>query len=318
MSAKIFTQREDMNTPKEPITGEEVLNAFKADIESFFGSNNAFQLRVEVGGISPVCRGSGEKARIIWPKDLLTQPVNTSNDMVFLLIVLGHETAHYLNRHNEHNDQSSFESRAIEMWADFFGTKVALVAITIGEKLQRLSVALPDWDNSGKRIGALASALATLSATYFKIEHQKYPPARVRVATCVAGALSFFEVLFSIQAGAKGGYEGYLKASHPDTIVRRALEIQMRIYRNEVLNNLVIIPEPLDLNSEQLQTISAVHKGIQAGQRAMFCGMAPIPAAWLNLNYDVPEEQRQETVKNKMQVLKNTLERLGIDPSSVA
>ena len=84
-----------------------------------------------------------------------------------------------------------------------------------------------------------------------------------------------------MQAGANDGYEGYLHASHPDTIVQRAIGLQQRIYRNEVLEHLVMTSAPLDLRSEQVQTISAIHKRIQAGQRAMFSGVDPIPAMWL-------------------------------------
>jgi len=102
--------------------------------------------------------------------------------------------------------------------------------------------------------------------------------------------LSFFEILLPMQAGANDGYEECLHASHPDTIVQRAIGLQQHTYRNEVLEHLVMTSAPSDLRSELVQTIPAVHKSIQAGQRAMFSGMAPIPAMWLSLNYDVPEK----------------------------
>lgn len=299
-----------------PSTGESVLNAFKADVESFFDSKYQFQLRVEEGGLSPVCKGSGAKARIILPKDLLEKPIRTVEDMVFLLIVLGHETAHYLNRHNEHKDECAVETRAIEMWADFFGTKVALVTMTFGENVQMLGEKLPGWEESGGRIDALAAALATLSNTYFKIKHQSYPPVQDRVSTCIAGALSFFQNLYPLQALLEHGDEEFRKASHPVTIMSRNIGLQMRIYKNKDLENLALTSETLDSNSEQIRTISEVHKSIQAEHCAMFNGMAEIPAIWLNLNYDVPENERQKIVENKMQAVEDTLDSLGMNSSS--
>ena len=87
--------------------------------------------------------------------------------MALILIVLGHEAAHYLNRHNEHEDQSPVETRALEMWADFFGMKLALVAMTFGENLKNISAALPGWSSSDRRTDAVAEALAILSAVSY-------------------------------------------------------------------------------------------------------------------------------------------------------
>ncbi|MGY2686117.1 hypothetical protein [Pseudomonas tolaasii] len=295
------------------ITIQQVAEAFKADVESFFGKDNNFQLRIEGGGVSPVCIGSGEKARIVIPYDILAQYVEAGKDMAFILIVLGHEAAHYLNRHNEHVDQSHAETRALEMWADFFGIKLALVAITFGENLQKISAGLPGWHSSDGRTDAIAEALASLSGSYFAVKHESYPSAATRVATCIAGALSFFEIVYKIQDGVKAGVAGYLHAINPETIVKRALGLQQRIYNNSVICALHSNSEDAVLDSEQIETIHSVHKSIQGAQSAMFDGMETIPALWLRLNYGVGDEERRATAKQRATLMRETLNRLGIN-----
>jgi hypothetical protein len=296
------------------ITGEQVANAFKADVESFFGKDK-FHLRIEAGGFRPVCKGKGKAARIILPQEIFSKSVETANDMALILIVLGHEAAHYLNRHNEHEDQSPVETRALEMWADFFGMKLALVAMTFGENLQNISAALPGWSSSDRRTDAVAEALAILSVSYFSEKHESYPSTATRVATCIAGALSFFEIVYQMQDGAKGGYAAYLHASNPETIVKRALGVQQRIYKNHVIYILHSKSEDSLLSSDQIETIHAVHRSIQGNQPAMFDGMAPIPALWLRLDYRVEDEQRRAIAIERGKLLRETLDRLGIDAS---
>lgn len=311
--ASFLSEWSDMNPETDPVTGQVVVDEFKAVVESFFNASSHFRLQIEVGGFLPLCRGVGQRARIVLPDHFSTLPVAKFEDLAFLLLVLGHETAHYLHKHNEHEDRSSLDTRAIEMWADFYGTKLAMVALTISAEFKKLSDALPGGQGTGERIDGLASALATLANSYFNTQSDKYESAPVRVATCVAGMLSFFEVLFPLQAGAAEGTKGYDRESQPDVVVQRAISLQKRIYSNTDLYRLVLAAGPLNLTSEQVQVISEIHKGIQAGQAAMFSSMEPIPAEWLRLNYDISEEERQKIVEKKQQTLSEVLQRLGLE-----
>lgn len=113
------------------MTGQDVVEDFKADVEDFFEARHDFELRIEIAGNYPTCRGSGPTARIQLPGTMMGHSVEPFSDVAFLLLVLGHETAHYFHRHNEHYDESALEYRALEVWADYFGTKVVM---TLGEK----------------------------------------------------------------------------------------------------------------------------------------------------------------------------------------
>lgn len=224
-----------MSDLESALTGRDVVEAFKLDVEAFFKVKHGFELRIETAGFSPKCKGSGSDLRIQLPMDMLEKPVESLTDLALLLLVLGHETAHYLHRHNEHSDESALEYRALETWADYFGTKVAMIVMTIGENTLRRFGTFTGAKNSGNRLDALASALATLSGSYFNTTSPNYPSANERVSTCISGMLSFFEVQFGLQAGAEGGKAAYRKAMEPRAIIVRALKVQMRLYANSTL-----------------------------------------------------------------------------------
>ncbi|RFD24357.1 hypothetical protein CER19_25355 [Pseudomonas sp. GL93] len=301
-----------MSNIEPALTGQDVVEAFKSDVENFFEARHGFELRIETAGDDPTCRGSGPTARIQLPETMMGHSVESFTDVALLLLVLGHETAHYLHRHNEHYDESALEYRALEVWADYFGTKVAMVVMTLGEKTLRCFGNLSGATNTGSRLDALASALANLSGSYFNITSPKYPSASERVSTCIRGMLSFFEVQFGLQAGAEGGEAAYRKAMQPRTIVERALKLQMRLYGNSTLGSLADTSPRQDCEYSELKIIAAIHRKIQNGQPALFEGLKPLQSQWLSLNYDLPDELQAAIAKKRRELLKKTLEDMDI------
>ncbi|CAI8848216.1 hypothetical protein [Pseudomonas sp. IT-P176] len=301
-----------MSDLESTLTGQDVIDAFKADIEDFFEAGHHFELRVETSGFAPTCKGSGPTARIQLPVEMLEKAVDSFDDLALLLLILGHETAHYLHRHNEHRDESALESRALEMWADYFGTKLAMVVMTIGNKTLLRFGDLPGAKNAGSRLDALASALATLSCTYFNISSPKYPPANERVSICISGMLSFFEVQFGLQDGSIGGEDAYRKAMEPRTIIDRAFKVQKRLYANRTLADLAEKSPSVGGEYQELNIIRAVHRKIQDGQPALFEGLKVLQSLWLSLNYEIPPEVSAEIAKRKRELLISTLGDMGI------
>lgn len=55
--------------------------------------------------------------------------VNDYSDLFYCLIIAGHELAHWANAHTKHLDKDDLDSKAIEMWADFFGTRLVFTAV---------------------------------------------------------------------------------------------------------------------------------------------------------------------------------------------
>lgn len=95
----------DMSFPlsdlQSTLTGQDVIDPCKADIEGFFETGHHFELRVETSDFAPTCKGSGPTARIQLPAEMLEKAVDSFEDLALLLLILGHETAHHLHRHNE-------------------------------------------------------------------------------------------------------------------------------------------------------------------------------------------------------------------------
>ena len=299
-------------------SGAEIIHAFKEDVEDFFNNDSNFKLEIVEEGLNPPrCKGVGPNARIILPTSYSEKEIETYDEMVLMAIILGHEAAHLINRHNEHADESSLETQAIEMWADYYGVKIALVAITFGKNTQRLAGSLMLEKSMRARIKSFSSAFATLANTYFSTSHSNYPPAVVRVSTCIAGLLSFFERIFAFQAAQRHDLESYNNSLNPKTIVTRAMEIQHWIYENSDLLKLHKEPSKHDLNREQIRLISKVHREIQSHQATLFEGMKEIPALWLYSKFDTPEDERIIQANAKLSLLKSTLEELEIDPSII-
>lgn len=237
--------------------------------------------------------------------------------MALMLFILGHEAAHLLNRHNEHCDESSLETQAIEMWADYYGVKLALVVITFGKNTQRLADSLRGGESMRFCIKSFSSAFSTLAETYFNISHPSYPPAAVRVSTCIAGLLSFFEKIFASQALQHGDEKEYFNSLKPETVVERSINLQQWIYENPDLARLHKEPSALQLNPEQIRLISKVHREVQSNQEALFKGMKEVPAHWLCLGFDTPEDERIIRANEKISALKSTLENFGLDSSVI-
>lgn len=301
-----------------PIFGAEIIRAFKEDVEDFFHGDSNFKLNIVEEGLNPPrCKGLGPNARIILPTSYSEKEIDTYEEMVLMVVILGHEAAHFLNRHNEHADESSLETQAIEMWADYYGVKLALVAITFGKNTQRLAELLMLETSMRSRIKSFSSAFATLANTYFSISHPSYPPATVRVSTCIAGLLSFFEKIFAHQAVERGDSKEYVNSLNPETIVARAINIQQWIYENSELLRLHKEPSTHELNREQIRLISKVHREIQSHQATLFEGMKEVPAHWLYLKFDTPEDERIIQANAKISLLKSTFEKLGIDSSVI-
>jgi len=65
---------------------------------------------------------------------MLQERVQSVDDAMFFLIIIGHELAHYVNKHLAHTDESKIDSVAIEGWADFFGARIMFTLITYGNQ----------------------------------------------------------------------------------------------------------------------------------------------------------------------------------------
>lgn len=264
-----------------------MIGAVKADVESFFPNRQDFVVRVEFDGANPCCRGVGGKCRICLPAEFRNLEVSNLDDLHFWLITLGHEIAHYLNRHNDFNvagEESKFETRSIEDWADFYGTKMMMSLITFGNCTRAIYTGYEGADNVTSRIESMARALFQLTSTFFNIQSAKYAPRMTRVASCVNGINSFLDKYSGMNVWRSVGVMQKIFLSP---------ELQP-IFKNEGLD----FPESID------QTVT-VHQAIQGLDPAISVGLASLLEPFIGTNFLTTPEQRSQHTEAVRKIAKD-------------
>ena len=234
---------------------------------------------MEFTGVNPSCRGTGGGCRICLPADFRDLEISNPDGLHFWLITLGHEIAHYLNRHNDFNvgaEESNFETRSIEDWADFYGTKLMMSLITFGERTQAIYAEYEGADNFTSRIESMARALFRLASTFFNFQSAKYAPRMTRVASCVNGINSFLDK-----------YNGMN--------VWRSIGVVQRIFLSPELEP-IFKTEGLEFPESIDQTVT-VHQAIQGPDPAISVGLAPSLEPFIGTNFITRLEERRQYAK---------------------
>lgn len=184
------------------LTNKEVIKAFIADFKSmhiddqqpdvicdFNGNTGALAQVVEIGG-RPTLRFSYRFS---------DSTVSNHSDLFYCLVIAGHELAHWANAHTKHLDKDDLDSKAIEMWADFFGTRLVFTAVARCTKIKQVitgrlrtpaidaggpDALLPEYGRALRRVYETVFVPAGISP--------RYPTPNERVHICAAGVTSFF------------------------------------------------------------------------------------------------------------------------------
>ncbi|WP_410480239.1 hypothetical protein [Pseudomonas sp. DCA-1] len=183
------------------ITNKEVIEALIADFKlmhfsilqpdvrcDFDGDPAVLAQVVKVAGI-PTLRFSYRFADNV---------VSNHTDMFYCLIIAAHELAHWTNAHTKHLDRDDLDSKAIEMWADFFGTRLLFTAVArckhLAAIINRLSTPAFDAEGSDGLLSPYGEALRQVYDRVFVPagESPKYPSPAERAQICGTGVPSFF------------------------------------------------------------------------------------------------------------------------------
>lgn len=281
------------------LTGKDVLDAFKSDLEGFFYPDSGFVMNTAIQGSKTVYMGDANKGGVVVSKDLASHEVGSLEELVLILLILGHESAHLINVHNGYRDQTNDDTRAIEVWADFFGTKIAVVMLTFGEKILDLVTSFPGGAETGTRIDAIGAAIGRLAVSYFETNDGRYEPAPVRVATCVAGVMSALDTFWAMQGKGRS--------------VARSLSIQKRLYASPVMTGQLLRADARAPDRSQLPLLRQIHKVIQGDRDSITPGMRDLPKQWLGTDYRGSEEARLANVKLQNEILMAELKKLGLE-----
>jgi hypothetical protein len=262
------------------LSGMQIAELAFSDIESFFYHSAKFRVRREYGQNNmkshAMCSGSGEKMRIRLSQDFCEFQATSISDYMFMLIVLCHELAHYLNNHNSHADKEKLDSIAIEARADHFGAQIFMTILTFGNKTQK-SIKDYQSDMTQKALfGAIAVAINDAYEKLFKPSASSmYPDPEHRTMLLIVGCLSFFNRYFRPLP------EGF-SMSFLITVIRVAKFVQNTDGEKQLSNGEVI-----------QNRIHDVHREIESKARFRLEGVKFVYGYFLSSNFDQTVEERK-------------------------
>jgi len=184
------------------MNGRKIAESAFLDVENFFYHSAKFRVKKEYDQnrikSHATCSGSADSMRIRLSQDFCAFEANSISDYLFILTILSHELAHYLNNHNSYKDKEHLDSIAIEARADHFGAQIFMTLLTFGKNTQRNLRAYELDMTQTALFEAIGEALNDAYEKLFKhAESRRYPDPENRVMLLIAGCLSFFNRYFS-------------------------------------------------------------------------------------------------------------------------
>jgi len=135
--------------------------------------------------------------RIRLSYDLCSYDAVTIKDYIFVLIIICHELAHYLNNHTSHTDTESLDSVAIEARADHFGAQILMAILTFGKNTLKNITKYEKSLTQDVLFKAISEAIKDIYHKLFKQgDVKRYPMPEHRAMLLIAGCLSFFNRFF--------------------------------------------------------------------------------------------------------------------------
>lgn len=262
------------------LNGKELVEFVVADLEGFFHPGAGFCVATAFGSEPlkdhAIVRGAGRDARICFSSDFCACEISDGDTFNFMLLVVCHELAHFLHQHNSNTDASSFESRSIEDWADFFGAKLAMTILTYGQRVRLLHDGFAELAHSGRRLDSIGKALSRLAQTFFINESPKYSSRLSRVGYCVAGINSFFDRHF-----------GYID-------LKRSYSVMSRIYGAGMLPGLIASESSMFMAEQfDITVIDSIHKRVQDNRSSITPGLLPQYEKYIGTSYVSDDEERR-------------------------
>jgi Zn-dependent peptidase ImmA (M78 family) len=133
---------------------------------------------------------TGSKSYLNIPSDIKFLDMSNDVEKLYLLFLLGHEIAHLANKHLNYKDRNSFDTRSIEMWADFFGAKISMSILLHGKNFN--SLLNTNISNPNQGIELIAKMLQKINLIYQNSNHSnKYLNSNNRLSTTIAGIAAF-------------------------------------------------------------------------------------------------------------------------------
>lgn len=264
--------------------GRQVIEIIIKDVEDFFDGTYIIEYAIEPR--KSACQKIGEGARIVITSDISDFAVVDLSGLLMVLLEVCHEVAHYLNCHavyvSRDEELKEKEDRSLEVWADFFGAKLIMTLILLGNRVRPLAKSL-GYTGLKSLLDALNEALLAFYASRYKESDASpiYEKKDSRVGLCVAGINSVLD---------RAGGINY----------QRSLAVFMGLHRG------TDVMEKCAPDKNYMQDHHSIHVGIdimknlQKGGKTLFEGMDEFVAYILGAgNYDISKAERDKYVDNR-------------------
>lgn len=168
-----------------------IVKAIFDDFHSFFINKKDAKFKYVLNKKSELkVYRTGSKSYLNIPSDIEFLDMSDDTEKLYFLFLLGHEIAHLANKHLSYKDKDSFDTRSIEMWADFFGAKISMSILLHGSYFNNfLNVNI---SNPNQGIELIAKMLKRINSIYQNSNYSnKYLNSNNRLSTTIAGIAAF-------------------------------------------------------------------------------------------------------------------------------
>lgn len=172
------------------ITGKFLIETIIEDFKSFFYIEQKIFLDYQKNyTLSVKSEEKGKKHKILVSTEMAEMKIENNKDLLFILILMGHELSHIINKHNTFIDRDTQDSRSIEMWADYFGISITLTIFILKTKTSELV-----FKRHSNNYDTISEVLKSLDTVYYKVysnKNHKYESPEFRSITAVTGIISW-------------------------------------------------------------------------------------------------------------------------------
>ena len=271
------------------LTGRAVAEAAASDFSLFFLPWCPYEVRVSFGPVHAAkVRKDGKGSYIVIPNVMAQDVITTPERLLFHLLMIGHEIAHLVHRHlDDASEQSADDYRSLELWADFYGAKVAMALLTFGRQLRPIAAEFwPDRDLH-KVLNNLGDAVGFLVTMVYS-NHEKYPKKIERAGQVTIGVLAFVRTNFGKRFD-----------------VRLYYSVPNRVFLCPPVRELIADDVGgFEASYEALRRAKAWHRKAQGNATAITPGFYPALLPYLHTTFGQTEEELEAGRKERLDEIK--------------
>lgn len=262
--------------------GKDFIEMALGDFEDFYIQSDFKVQRIYQDCNGLKVSGNNEKARLAIPNEFAQMDLEEDSEKFYALLLIGHEVAHYINKHNYYAESEKIETRAIEMWADYFGTVIAMSLFLLGKNTSKRFSFKPNSDKESS-FNMMCGAFERIYEIYKNADGQGiYEHSSSRILIITTGITSFLirlEISKLINEGKIDidlWSDTYLELSKAWTyefiLFSRKCKALFEAYMNK---NLISLKEEEELEKIQ-KVVQKIHIQIIGNAREITEGIHPV------------------------------------------